>query len=113
MAGVIQYTEELFNTAACKHEKLTEPKLVSPLPRLSPRGHVRKAEDDGNPSKPKRFRAARKSMDEGEGFRPYKPPLPSPGEIFHENDFGSRHSKIKEQRLFEHGYSRCFEIFIN
>ena len=85
MTGVIQYTEELFNTAACKHEKLTEVKFVSPLPRLSPRGHVRKAEDDGNPSKPKRFRAARKSMDEEEGFRPYKPPLPSPGERFHEN----------------------------
>ena len=51
------------------------------MPRLSPRGHVRKAEDDGNPSKPKRFRATRKSMDEEEGFRPYKPPLPSPGKI--------------------------------
>ena len=95
MTGVIQYTEELFNTAACKHEKLTEPKLVSPLPRLSPRGHVRKAEDDGNPSKPKRFRAARKSMDEEEGFRPYKPPLPSPGEIFHENDFQSSINQLR------------------
>ena len=27
MAGVIQYTEELFNTAACKQEKLTETKI--------------------------------------------------------------------------------------
>ena len=80
MTGVIQYTEELFNTASCKHEKVTKTKFVPPLPSLSPRGQVRKAEDDGNPSRPKRFRAARKSMDEGEGFRPYKPPLPSPGE---------------------------------
>lgn len=41
----------------------------------------RKAEDDGNSEKPKRFRAARKSMDEEEGFRPYKPPPPSPGRL--------------------------------
>ena len=83
MTGVIQYTEELFNTNSCKHEKVTETKLISPLlgkfPNLSPRGEVRKAEDDGNPSRPKRFRAARKSMEEEEGFRPYKPPPPSPG----------------------------------
>ena len=65
------------------YEKVTETKLISPLlgkfPNLSPRGEVRKAEDDGNPSRPKRFRAARKSMEEEEGFRPYKPPPPSPG----------------------------------
>ena len=35
--------------------------------------------ESGGMQKPKRFRAARKSMEEEEGFRPYKPPQPSPG----------------------------------
>ena len=50
MTGVIQYTEELFNTAVCKHEKLTEPKLVSPLPRLSPRATSGRRRMTGTPA---------------------------------------------------------------
>ena len=101
MAGVIQYTEELFNTASCKHEKLTEAKVISPLlaslPDLSARGKIRKAEDDGNPSRPKRFRAGRQSMEEDSGFRPYKPPPPSPGQCTERTCFESlkMSSKIK------------------
>jgi len=102
MTGVIQYTEELFNTASCKHEKLTVKKFISPLlgnmPRLSPRGKVRKAEDDGNPSRPKRFRAARKSMDEESGFRPYKPPPPSPDVL---NLLEKKKKLVKKNGLYQ------------
>lgn len=87
MAGVVTSIQDLFNMAGCDHEEDSEtvsvPQVPAPLSRVmdigSPRGKRRKAEDDGNPMKPKRFRAARKSMDEEEGFRPYKPPPPSPG----------------------------------
>ena len=85
MTGVVTSVQDLFNIAGCDHEQedKTEPQVPAPLARVvdirSPRGKRRKAEDDGNPTKPKRFRAARKSMDEEEGFRPYKPPPPSPG----------------------------------
>ena len=39
----------------------------------------RKAEDEVNSKSPKRFRVARKSLDQEQGFRPYKSQLPSPG----------------------------------
>lgn len=87
MAGVLSSVEDLLNLAKCDHDHEaagaeTKPTPVGPLARVVdlgwPRGKRRKAEDDGNSEKPKRFRAARKSMDEEEGFRPYKPPPPSP-----------------------------------
>ena len=60
MAGVIQSTKELFNIANCKHEKLTESKIgkLSSLPPWVSRN------TEGNPSRPRRFRSARKSITE-------------------------------------------------
>ena len=95
MTGVVTSVQELFNLSTCDHAPDHTPPLVTmvpaPLTRVadisinsSTRGKVRKAEDDGvNPKKSKRFRAARKSMDEEEGFRPYKPPPPTPGKYQH------------------------------
>lgn len=82
MEGVILSIEELFNMSKCGHETAEE---VAKLPSMNPgslfiarksgppRGIRRKAEDDGNTQKPKRFRAARKSIEETEGVRKFKP----------------------------------------
>ena len=82
LEGVVKYVNELFNVDACKHEKPKTSKAdllktQSIVASFSKRGQVRKAEDDGNEKVPKRFRAGRKSMDEEEGFRPFKTPPPA------------------------------------
>lgn len=82
LEGVVKYINELFNVDTCKHEKpqTTKADLLSTqsiVESFGKRGQIRKAVDDGNEKVPKRFRAGRKSMDEEEGFRPFKAPPPA------------------------------------
>ena len=75
--GVVKYINELFSVDSCTHEKPKTPNAnllssQSIVESFGKRGKIRKAEDDGNNKVPKRFRAGRKSMDEENGFRPFK-----------------------------------------
>ena len=92
MEGVVSSVEDLFNTEKCDHKEDDDRDNVQrtipvPLTRVgdlglskSSRGRKRKMSGDekGDFREPKKFRAARKSMEEEEDFRPFKPPQPKP-----------------------------------
>lgn len=78
LEGVEKYIRDLFSVSTCKHEDLKSPQaeLLRTMSIVESFGK-RKASDDGNEKVAKRFRLGRKSMDEEEGFRPFKAPQPA------------------------------------
>jgi len=91
MEGVVSSVEDLFNTEKCEHKEddhrdSVQRTIPMPLARVgdlglskSSRGRKRKMSGEkGDFREPKKFRAARKSMEEEEDFRPFKPPQPKP-----------------------------------